>query len=229
MNPLNERAISAVLRVLQQRPYFATLSEQQLSPLAAQAIPRRFNAGESIFLEGDPSAGMWIIKTGNVKAYKLAADGHEHILHLLGPGDSFNDIPTLDGRPNAASAAAISDVVAWVIPTAAVDDALQRDHELSLAVIQGLALRVRQLVSQLEDLALRSVTGRLARFLLEQVADPALAGPAITRTLIAGHLATTPETISRALRTLEEIGAIEFDRHRIVIRRPDLLGEIAML
>lgn len=229
MDSSGEQGLSAVLRVLQQRPYFATLSDQHLSPLAGQAVHRRINAGATIFLEGDPAAGLWIIEAGHVKVYKLAADGHEHILHLLGPGDSFNDIPTLDGRPNAASAAAISDVVAWVIPATAFADVLQRDHELSLAVIQGLTLRIRQLVVQLEDLALRSVTGRLARFLLEQVTDPTLAAPAITRTLVASHLATTPETISRALRTLEEIEAIEFDRHRILIRRPDLLREIAML
>ena len=100
---------------------------------------------------------------------------------------------------------------------------------MALAVIQGLAGRVRQLVLQIEDLALRSVTGRLARFLLEQVENPALAAPVVTRTLIASYLATTPETVSRSLRSLETIGAIRFDRHRIVIVKTDLLRELALL
>jgi hypothetical protein len=53
----------------------------------------------------------------------------------------------------------------------------------------------------------------LARFLIKQLDDPALSSPSITRTTIAAHLATTPESISRALRTLEDIGASLAVRH----------------
>jgi CRP-like cAMP-binding protein len=84
-------------------------------------------------------------------------------------------------------------------------------------------------VGQVEDLALRPATARLARFLLEQVQDPTLAHPAVTRALIANHLATTPETVSRSLRILEAEGAICFDRHRILILAPDKLRELALL
>jgi CRP-like cAMP-binding protein len=74
-----------------------------------------------------------------------------------------------------------------------------------------------------------SVTVRLARFLLLQSEDPSLSGPGVTRTTIAAHLATTPQTISVALRELESTGAIEFDRHRIVILDETLLRDIALL
>jgi len=144
-------------------------------------------------------------------------------------GDTFNDIAALDGGPNPANAAAIGDVTAWVIPSVILHEVLDSDRTMALAIIQGLAGRVRQLVFQIEDLALRSVMGRLARFLLEQVENPALTVPAVTRTLIASHLATTPETVSRALRSLEEQGAIQFDRHRIIIVKADRLREIALL
>ena len=51
----------------------------------------------------------------------------------------------------------------------------------------------------------------------------------VTRAAIAAHLATSPETISRSLRALEEAGAIRFDRHRIIIVDSDLLQSIALL
>ncbi len=92
-----------------------------------------------------------------------------------------------------------------------------------------LARRVRGLVHQIEDLALYGAVVRLARFLLKQAEDPALSAPGVTRAAIAAYLATTPETISRALRTLEDNGAIRFDRHRIVIIREDLLRDLAAL
>jgi CRP/FNR family transcriptional regulator len=110
-----------------------------------------------------------------------------------------------------------------VLAATTLQKVLETDHALALGVIHGLNRRIRQLVLQIEDLALRSVTARLARFLLEQRDNPSLGA------LIATHLGTTPETVSRALRTLEETGALAFDRHRIVIQNAALLREIALL
>jgi CRP/FNR family transcriptional regulator len=172
---------------------------------------------------------LWILERGRIKIYKLSPDGQEYILRFFVPGDTFNDLAVLDSAPNAASAMAVTDGEAWVIPRAVFNTSLREDHELCLAVLQGLAGRVRELVDRVEDLALRPVTARLARFLLEQVDDPTLAHPAVTRALIASYLATTPESISRSLRALETTGAIRFDRHRIIISNPDILRQQAQL
>lgn len=219
----------SVHSMLQQMPYFAHVAETTLNELAQQAVPRPFAANEMIFLEGEPSAGLWIVETGRVKAYKLSPDGQEYILRFFGPGDTFNDLAALDNTPNAASTTAVTDVSAWMIPTAVFTTILHADHELALAVLQGLVGRVRHLVGQVEDLALRPVTARLAHFLLEQLEDPGLAHPSITRALIANHLATTPESISRSLRVLEKKGALRFDRHRIIIVQPDILHQQTQL
>jgi CRP-like cAMP-binding protein len=214
--------------MLRKLPYFAQLSPTTLQQLADQSLARRFDAGAMIFGEAEASAGLWLIETGSVKIFKLTPDGREHVLHLLGPGDTFNDIAALDAGPNPANAGATSPLQAWVIPTAAVQAALGADPGLAVAVVQSLAQRVRHLVVQIEDLALRSVTARLARFVLEQAENPALSGPGVTRALIATHLATTPETVSRSLRVLEQAGAIRFDRHRIIIEKAELLREMAL-
>lgn len=226
--PNNENGFD-VTPVLQAHPYFAQVPARQLEHLAQKARRRTFGAGQILFLAGESSAGLWILEEGRVKVYKVVPEGREHVLHLLGPGDTFNDVPAFDGGPNAASAMSITAGVAWVLSVSTLQKALDEDHDLALGVIRGLNQRMRQLVVQIEDLALRSVTARLARFLLEQRDNPSLAGPAVTRALIATHLGTTPETVSRALRTLEEAGALEFDRHRIIIRNTNLLREIALL
>jgi CRP/FNR family transcriptional regulator len=217
----------SVYAMLQQMPYFANVAEPALNELAQQAVHRTFAPNEMIFLEGSPSAGLWIVENGRVKAYKLSPDGQEFILHFLGPGDTFNDIAALDGAPNPVSATAVTDVSAWVISSAVFSQALQADHEKALAVIEGLTDRIRVVAGRMEDLALHSVTARLAHFLLDQIEDTTLKHPSITRALIANHLATTPESISRSLRVLENAGAIRFDRHRIIITQPDILRQQA--
>lgn len=219
----------SVHSMLQQMSYFAQVAEATLSDLAQQAVHRTFAASEMIFLEGEPSAGLWILENGRVKAYKLSPDGQEYILHFLGSGDTFNDIAALDGAPNPVSTMAVTDVSAWVISSEVFSKALQADHEMALAVIQGLTERIRHVAGRMEDLALHSVTARLAHFLLVQSENPTLKHPSITRALIANHLATTPESISRSLRVLEKMGAIRFDRHRIIIIQPDILRQQAQL
>jgi CRP-like cAMP-binding protein len=219
----------SVRAMLQQLPYFAQVNDAALSELAQQAVRCTFTANEMIFLEGDPSAGLWILQNGRVKAYKLSPDGQEYVMNFFAPGSTFNDLAALDGAKNPVSTMAVTDVIAWTIPSAVFVAALQNDHEMCRAVLQGLVGRVRHLVGRVEDLALRPVTARLARFLLQQVENPTLDDPAITRALIAQHLATTPESISRSLRLLEEAGAIRFDRHHIIVISPSVLEQQARL
>ena len=52
--------------ILRQFPAFAHATETQLSPLAQQVVQRPFIAGEVLFLEGDPSAGLWILENGRL-------------------------------------------------------------------------------------------------------------------------------------------------------------------
>jgi CRP/FNR family transcriptional regulator len=224
--PQSDFSLPTFLRSL---VYFEDISADVIEVLAREAVRQVFASGEVIFIEGDPAAGLRIIEQGSVKIYKLSPEGMEHVLHLLGAGNTFNDIAALDGGANPVNAAALSDVVVWTLPSKALTRAMLDNSRLALNVIHFLAGRVRGLVRQIEDLALYSVVVRLARFLLKQAEDPALSGPGITRVAIAAHLATTPQTISNALRELETSGVIEFDRHRIYIVNEDLLRSIAML
>lgn len=183
---------------------------------------------ELIFLEGDKASGLWIIESGQVKISKINANGDEYILHLLGAGDSFNDIAALENGFNPANATALSAAACWIIPTDLIQQTLATYAQSAQAAIRILTGRVRSLVQQLENIALYSVSARLARFLLQQAETPIIES-GITRVAIASHLATTPETISRTLRYLEHTGAIQFNRHQIEIINADILRALALI
>lgn len=210
--------------------YFRGITPEEITYVTNNSVLRTFTANEVIFLEGEPAQGLWIVESGRVKIYKLSPDGNEHILHLRGPGKTFNDIGALDGGDNPANAAALSaEVQVWLVPTDIITYVLTHNPQVALNVIRLLARRVRSLVGQIEDLALYSVIVRLARFLIKQADDPSLSGPGVTRTAIAAHLNTTPQTISVALRELEATGAIQFDRHQITIVDETQLRAIALI
>lgn len=211
-------------------PYFEGISAQEQDYIVQHSQMRHYQANQMIFFEADPADGLWLVESGSVKIFKLNPDGGEHILHLRGEGKTFNDIAALDGGLNPANAAALSaEVAVWLIPAPVIRHILGQNSLVAQNVIRLLAVRVRSLVGQIENLALYSVTARLARFLLKQAEDPSLSGPGVTRTAIAAHINTTPQTISNALRELESTGAIEFTRHQIVIVDEGILRNIAML
>lgn len=210
--------------------YFRGITSEEITYITNNSVLRTYTANEIIFLEGETAEGLWIVESGYIKIYKLSPDGNEHILHLRGPGKTFNDIGALDGDNNPANAAALSaKVQVWLVPSEIITQILIQNSQVALNVIRLLAKRVRSLVGQIEDLALYSVIVRLARFLIKQIDDSSLSGPGVTRTVIAAHLNTTPQTISVALRELEATGAIEFDRHQIIIIDETQLRSIALL
>lgn len=126
--------------------YFASLSDERVAALAEEAACYAFAPGEMIFLDGEPGAGLWLLNAGQVKIFKCSPDGNEHILYVVGPGDSFNNIAALDGGPNPASACALSAVSACVLTCQTLHNTIRTDPELAL--IRFLADRTWMLVQQ---------------------------------------------------------------------------------
>lgn len=218
--------------LLRRVPYFAGLPDPVFVALIAAAVERRYGRGQVIFLEGEPGAGLHVIAEGQVKIFKLSPQGREQILHRLGPGDTFNDVAVLDGGPNPASAAALTDVTLCVIARADIQRLAQVYPVLAWALIESIARRARHLVAMVEDLALRSVKARLARLLLAEALGSAAAdeidrSQMVTQAELAARLGTVREMIGRVLRELADEGFIALDRHRIVILARERLAAVA--
>jgi CRP-like cAMP-binding protein len=210
-------------------PYLEGLPLEPVRALAAAAAPRKYAAGELIFDEGAPVTGLFIIESGIVKITRYSKEGREHILHLLHPGDTFNDVAALDGGPNPATAVAHVESVIWMVSRPDLRKIADAYPDLAWALVESIARRARYLLGLVQDLSMRNVRSRLANLLLTQAEEsqrgemPRL----LTQEEMASRLGTVREVVGRALRGLAADGIIEFDRHRIVILDPDRLIEEA--
>ncbi len=199
---------------------------RDLEPAFQRQIARflregRYGRGEVIVREGEPCEALYCVASGLVKRYKLGPTGKEQVLKVLGPGESFNEVPVLDGGPNPAWAEALEESVVYALHHQDFLALLERHPDLCRGLVQVLGGRLRHLVGVVEDLSLRQVTGRVARLLLQQ-AD--VAGH-LTQQEMAAMVGTVREVIGRALHDLENMGAIRIQRGQIVILKPDLLRE----
>jgi CRP-like cAMP-binding protein len=206
-----------VVDILQGCKLFSPVPAGSFQKLAALAVIRHFRKGQAIFRENDPCPGVFVVGSGMVRVFKTGAGGKEHVLHMVGPGDTFAEVAAIGGFALPASAEAVSKTTCAVLPTEPFRRLLGDDPQLAQGMLLGLTLWVRHLVNLMEDIVLRDATGRLARFLLEAQRDTAglVKLPGLKRH-VASHLNLTSETLSRTLRRLIDAGMIaERQKNRV--------------
>ena len=215
---------SKVLKILSGISYFSEIPEANLETIAQTAIQKSYDPDQAIFVEGDRSAGLYIVEKGWFKIIKVSPNGREQVINIIGPGEAFNALSLFADVPNQATAIALESSTAWHIPQEVMLQMLDTYPKLAQAIIKILSGRVQHLVSLVEDLSLRSVESRLARLLLEQASDETVHREQwATQTELAARLGTVTEVLSRTLRKLTEEGLIQVSRHQIQILNPEEL------
>ncbi len=209
--------------------FFAHVDDAGRSLLQAMAVLQKFPKGKTLFRQDDPCPGVYIVGSGLVRIFKVGASGKEHVLHLAGPGDTFAEVAAIGGFRCPAWAEAVEPSECVLLPLDKFNEALRRDHSLTLQILSGMALWVRQLVGLMEDIVLRDATSRVASYLLQTLGgeEKALRLPTLQKHL-ASHLNLTGETLSRSLRRLADLGYIEKAGGRLRIRDEQGLREAAL-
>ncbi len=217
----------AQIEFIKSIPYFSGLSQSGLDSVGKYIFEKKAGRGEIVLFEGEPAETLCFVVAGVVKVFKISPDGKEQILQIIRPGESFNDVPVFSGGVNLASAGAMGAVVLNMIKKSDLEVVIREHPQVALNVIQILSQRVQHLVSLVEDLSFRHVTGRVARMLLEYAGDGTGERPRLTQQEMAAMIGTAREMVGRSIKTLEEEGAIRIDRHRIIVTNPDALRRIA--
>lgn len=213
--------------IIKSLPYFTGLDQAELESVRKYIFEKKAVRGEILVFEGEPADTLFFVVQGMVKVFKTSADGKEQILQIIRPGESFNDVPVFTGDVSLASAEAMGDVLLYTIKKADLAGIIQDNLRVSLNVVRILSARVQQLVSLIEDLSFRHVTGRVAKVLLEYAGNGADETPRLTQQEMAAMIGTAREMVGRSLKTLEEEGTIRMERNRVIITDQETLREVA--
>jgi len=211
-------------------PLFQGLPDEELKALSEIAVERPVKAGEVIFSDGDRAAGINIVSAGRVKIFKLSPNGKEQILHIMGPGEPFAEVPVFQGGNYPANAQAIEAGRVLFIPREDLLKAIRKNPALALGMLAVLSRRLREFTATIENLSLRGVPERLSAYLLH-LSDFA-GGSAefeldIKKGLIANLLGTTGESLSRVLGKMTQAGMIRVGGKKITILDRAALADVA--
>ncbi len=214
--------------IIAQSVLFAGLLEEQLNKVADIALAKTFKRGESIFFEGDEANGFYMVLDGRVKIYKMSFEGKEQILHIFGPGEPFGEVPVFHGQPFPANALALVKSSLLFFPRKEFVALVTSNPSLAMNMLAMLSLRLRRFATQIENLSLKEVPGRLAAhliYLAEEQGSSSQVTLDIPKGQLASLLGTIPETLSRIFAKMTEEGLIRVDGRTIYIDDIDRLRE----
>lgn len=122
---------------------FSGVDREVLSLVASRATEVDFPAGHVIARQGEIGTGFFVIVEGQARVVR---DG-KHLADL-GPGDFFGELSVLDGHPRNAQVAAIGPCRCLGVASWDLEALLTESPQLALAIIRGLAARLRVTTEQ---------------------------------------------------------------------------------
>ena len=215
--------------VLRKTQLFRKLTESEMRTLCRRASKRHFSRGETLFSEGDPCHGLFVVAKGRIRIFKLAPSGREQVLAVEGSGSSFAELPVFDGGVYPASASALEETEVIFISRKDFQDYCREHPEVALKVLAVVGSRLRRLVGIIEDLSFTTVRQRLISLLLRLAQGQGTAtkqGVRVELTTthqdLAAQMGTVRELVSRNLSRLQAEGFLDVDGRTIIVK--DLAG-----
>ncbi|HEX8507363.1 MAG TPA: cyclic nucleotide-binding domain-containing protein, partial [Hymenobacter sp.] len=147
---VEEARVSALERVvvLKSTALFAQTPENVLSSIVPIMKEVTFQEGQEIFAKGEIGTSLFILHDGQVGIF----NGNQQ-LATFGPGDYFGELALLDTEPRSASAAALSQVLAFRIDQEDFYDVMEERAEVLRNMLRMLCQRIRQQNEKMRELA----------------------------------------------------------------------------
>lgn len=184
---------------------------------------RSFDAGDSIFAEGDEATHCYLIQEGRVRLVKRIRSS-DRSLTVLRPGDLFGEDALMNRGARGASAVALTDVSALALDRETFGVLLSSSPDVALRLVEQLVRRLRHAEEQLENAMLRDRPSRVVNTLLRlaQLRDRTPDGHvlAISPLELSSRVGLDVDAVKRAIQQLRDGGYLRIHDEKILL--PDL-------
>lgn len=224
-------AVMDKIAALKHTPLFSELDEQTLRALADRAIERKLSRDEILFVAGDEARGLYVIVEGALRAFRESVDGREQVIHIERAPSSIAEVPVFDDGVYPSTVAAEEETTVLFIDKKDVRRLCLEHPQISLAALKVLSARLRRCAALVEELSLREVGQRLARFLLaeartkgERTERGFSMDITLTNQQIATRIGSVREVVSRAFTRLQHEGLISVQGRHLEIHNESALA-----
>ena len=210
---------------------FSPLTDAQLAVIAPLVRLRRLDKGDVACRKGDAPDGLYLLASGRLQVFEITEDGREIGLNLIQPGAFFGELSVIDDLPRSAHIVAMEPSVMGVLPQTQARRLFYQVPEMAEVMMKHLAGTVRLMSRHRVLLGIPNAFQRVFSLLI-QMSRPMPGGLVVVQDVprqqqIAIMLNTSRETVSRAITELVQAGVVEKDLRRLIVRKPDVLQQLA--
>jgi CRP/FNR family cyclic AMP-dependent transcriptional regulator len=227
-------AVHSKLWYLQRFRLLEAMSPPQMEMALKMTRMLEVKRGQTIYMEGDPSDQLFLLKVGVVKISTAPADRPETILALLYPGDIFGELAMVEDTPRDHVATAHEDVVLCALSRDMLLKMAQETPALGYHITKVMGLRVKRFRTRIEELLYKSAHARIAHTLLDLASDygiPDSEGILVPLRLNQADLGNlvglARETVNTVLQDFKQRGLVEAGRRNIRIIDPHRLRAVS--
>ena len=196
-------------RELKSCPLFAAMDDAQLKEVSGGCSAYSLESGEHLFEQGQKAERFYVVRSGQIKLFRLSPNGNEKVIELVRPGQSFAEaVMFMDIQEFPVSAEALGPSEVVVVSNRVFLNVLRKSVDTCFRVMGDMSVRLRQRINEVEGLTLQNATLRLINYLLYEIPDCCddscqIDLPA-AKNIIASRLSVKPETLSRILHDLSD-------------------------
>ena len=210
-------------------PVWNRLTAAQQNQLLSGLTSRKAKKGTILHNGSADCTGLLLIKTGQLRAYILSDEGREITIYRLFDRDMclFSASCILNSIQFEITITAEKDTEFWLIPSELYKNLLTESAPLANYTNELMAARFSDVMWLIEQVLWKSLDKRLAAFLLEEAAIEDSNELKITHEIIANHLGSHREVITRMLRYFQSEGIVKLSRGKITLLNPERLEALA--
>jgi CRP/FNR family transcriptional regulator len=203
---------------------FQNLEAEEVEALSKEALRKKSTAGQALFLQGDPTDEMFLIKGGRVKLSKVLEDGAELTLDIRKAGDFVGENMFSEEGHYPVSAYCLEDTLTCGFSRSQFEQLVLQHPKVGLQIIKNLSERITWLTQRVGSLAVTNIEDRLYRVLTSVAKEHGTISPQgtviqfpLTHEDLSFLTGAHRVSITRAMKSLKAAGKIVHEDRRLIL------------
>ena len=222
------------VKLLRRFHLFIGLNEKEFKEIIAIASLKRVEKEEILFSDCEEANGFYVVLSGKVKLYKVSPEGKEQIVQVISAPESFGEASLFLKGSHPFYAETLNDCQLFFFPKRDFHRLIKKHPRLSAKMTVALSQCVKRYASLIEDLSLKEVRSRIAKYLLDlplrqlkRARSTEEVELDLSRAQLASRLGTIRETFSKNLARMKTEGIIDVKKNKVLILNREALEKMA--
>ncbi len=200
-------------------PVWKELDDSQRAALSRAATQRTVPEGTILQNGSADCVGLFLVESGQLRAYILSDEGKEITLYRLFERDMclFSASCMIASIQFDIWVEAEKDTRLWVLPVSAYQTLMKSSPAVANYTNELMASRFSDVMWLMDQVLFKSIDSRLATFLIEESGIEGSDTLHITHERIAHHLGTAREVVTRMLKYFQDEGMVRLSRGGIAL------------